>query len=112
MYGIVLVVGYLYVCGIMYGDLYVYNILYDGVGGVLFGDFGVVLLYDLNECMCDVRFEWFEVCVFGYLFGELFECCGLYVDVFDVLVVVCVNEDVDVWLLFDEIMVVLVECMC
>ncbi|MDI9654543.1 lipopolysaccharide kinase InaA family protein, partial [Burkholderia cenocepacia] len=44
-HGIASVAGHLHARGIMHGDLYAHNILHDGAGGALLGDFGAASLY-------------------------------------------------------------------
>lgn len=95
----------------MHGDLYAHNILHDGAGGALLGDFGAASLYDPNERTRDARFERLEVRAFGYLLGELLERCGSHADALDALAAACVNEDVDARPSFDEITAALAERM-
>lgn len=107
---IVLVVVYLYVQGIVYGDFYGYNILYWD-GEVLFGDFGVVWFYDVQQL-----YVWgvqvMEVWVYGCLLEELLvygqledefgkKQCVVLVGVCQV----CLSVDVVVWLYFEVIVV-------
>jgi serine/threonine protein kinase len=68
-HGIASVAAHLHARGIMHGDLYAHNILHDGAGGALLGDFGAASLYDVNDRVRAARFERLEVRAFGY-------CCA------------------------------------
>ncbi|AOR70732.1 protein kinase [Burkholderia stabilis] len=106
-HGIASVAGHLHERGIMHGDLYAHNILHDGEGGALLGDFGAASLYDVNDRMRGAGFERLEVRAFGYLLGELLERCeprawaGRHA--LDALAAACLNEDVDARPSFAEI---------
>lgn len=64
---------YLYGCGISYGDFYVYNIFWCEDGVCLLGDFGVVFFF-LDDVVFVGVLWCLEVCVFVCLLEELFEC--------------------------------------
>lgn len=106
-HGIASVAGHLHERGIMHGDLYAHNILHDGAGGALLGDFGAASLYDVNDRMRGARFERLEVRAFGYLLGELLDRCGQQAwagrPTLDALAAACLNEDVDARPSFVEI---------
>ncbi|AXF22862.1 protein kinase [Burkholderia pyrrocinia] len=106
-HGIASVAGHLHTRGIMHGDLYAHNILHDGEGGALLGDFGAASLYDVNDGMHGARFERLEVRAFGYLLGELLERCEPRTwtgrNALDALAAACLSEDVDARPSFDEI---------
>lgn len=57
--------------GLMHGDLYAHNILHDGQGGALLGDFGAASFYAPG----DSALERLEVRAFGCLLEELIACC-------------------------------------
>lgn len=102
-HGIASVAGHLHARGIMHGDLYAHNILHDGAGGALLGDFGAASLYDVNDRTRGGRFERLEVRAFGYLLGELLERCESRSDALDALAAACLNEDIDARPSFGEI---------
>ncbi|MCS6474183.1 protein kinase, partial [Burkholderia thailandensis] len=114
-YGIASVAAHLHACGIMHGDLYAHNILHDGAGGALLGDFGAASVYDVNDRVRAARFERLEVRAFGYLLGELLERCeprgwdGAHA--LDALAAACANEDIDARPSFDEIVAALAASM-
>ncbi|MBJ9963758.1 leucine-rich repeat-containing protein kinase family protein [Burkholderia seminalis] len=110
-HGIASVAGHLHARGIMHGDLYAHNILHDGAGGALLGDFGAAALYDVNDRTRAGRFERIEVRAFGYLLGELLERCGSRSDALDALAAACLNEAVDARPSFGEIAAVLAAFM-
>ncbi len=56
--------------GIAHGDLYAHNILVDGAGHALLGDFGAATVYDKSGDVKD-RFEKMEVLAFGHLVEDL-----------------------------------------
>ena len=106
-HGIASVAGHLHARGIMHGDLYAHNILHDGEGGALLGDFGAASLYDANDRTRAAAFERLEVRAFGYLLGELLERCEPRTwagrDAIDALAVACLNEAIDARPSFGEI---------
>ncbi|MBN3800217.1 protein kinase, partial [Burkholderia sp. Ac-20392] len=106
-HGIASVAGHLHARGIMHGDLYAHNILHDGEGSALLGDFGAASLYDANDRTRATAFERLEVRAFGYLLGELLERCEPHTwagrRALDALAVACLNEDVDARPSFGEI---------
>lgn len=60
--------------GIMHGDLYGHNILHDGTGAALLGDFGAASMY-APETPTALALQRLEVRAFGYLLEELIERC-------------------------------------
>lgn len=60
--------------GIMHGDLYGHNILHDGAGDALLGDFGAASLY-APETPAALALQRLEVRAFGCLLEELIERC-------------------------------------
>lgn len=59
--------------GIMHGDLYAHNTLWDQQGNVLFGDFGAANLYDRNDTFLATALEKLEVSAFGCLLDDLLQ---------------------------------------
>ncbi|WP_175921707.1 leucine-rich repeat-containing protein kinase family protein [Burkholderia latens] len=114
-HGIASVAAHLHARGIMHGDLYAHNILHDGAGGALLGDFGAASVYDVNDRVRAARFERVEVRAFGHLLGELRERCeprawdGAHA--LDALAAACLNEDVDARPSFDQIVAALATAM-
>ena len=56
--------------GIMHGDLYAHNTLFDEKANTIFGDFGAATLYDLNDANASY-FEKLDVRAFGCLMEDL-----------------------------------------
>ncbi|WP_175796108.1 leucine-rich repeat-containing protein kinase family protein [Burkholderia anthina] len=106
-HGIASVAAHLHARGIMHGDLYAHNILHDGEGGALLGDFGAASVYDVNDRAHAARLERLEVRAFGYLLGELLERCEPRArdgaSELEALAAACLNEDVDERPSFDAI---------
>jgi len=61
--------------GIMHGDLYAHNILHNGQGDCLLGDFGAASFYDLHNNTLALALQRIEVRAFGCLLEELLERC-------------------------------------
>ncbi|MCA8098250.1 leucine-rich repeat-containing protein kinase family protein [Burkholderia contaminans] len=106
-HGIASVAGHLHERGIMHGDLYAHNILHDGEGGALLGDFGAASLYDVNDCTRAMAFERIEVRAFGHLLGELLDRCEPRTwagrNALDALAVACLDEAIEARPSFGEI---------
>lgn len=66
---------YLHGKGVMHGDFYAHNILHDGQGAALLGDFGGAAFYETGTAQA-ARLERIEVRAFGYLIEELLACCS------------------------------------
>ncbi|MCZ2496610.1 protein kinase [Xylophilus sp. Kf1] len=60
--------------GILHGDLYAHNILHDGKGGVLLGDFGAATLMAGMDTDLTHRLQKLEVRAYGCLLEELIAC--------------------------------------
>ncbi|QBR03817.1 protein kinase [Paraburkholderia pallida] len=93
--------------GIMHGDLYAHNILHDGAGHVLLGDFGAASFHDAGDCARAQALERIEVRAFGCLLEELAQrLAGKAADgsaEFDALIADCLGEHVEMRPSFDEI---------
>lgn len=61
--------------GIMHGDLYAHNILHDGHGGALLGDFGAASFYRQEGTPDPASLQALEVRAFGCLLEEWIERC-------------------------------------
>ncbi|MGY3856522.1 protein kinase [Aeromonas intestinalis] len=61
--------------GVMHGDLYGHNLLHDGEGAVLLGDFGAASCYPLADAVLAAALERLEVRAFGCLLEELLALC-------------------------------------
>lgn len=66
---------HLHSSGVMHGDLYGHNILHDGQGRALLGDFGAASFYPLETPWLAARLERLEVRAFGCLLEELLALC-------------------------------------
>lgn len=71
-HGVASVATHLHARGLMHGDLYAHNILHDGEGRALLGDFGAASFYQRD----DFALERIEVRAFGCLLEELVERCA------------------------------------
>ncbi|TWH64596.1 serine/threonine protein kinase [Azomonas agilis] len=61
--------------GILHGDFYAHNMLHDGQGQALLGDFGAASFYDPADPVLGAALPSLEVRAFGCLLEELLECC-------------------------------------
>ncbi|MBU0631977.1 leucine-rich repeat-containing serine/threonine-protein kinase [bacterium] len=95
---------HLHAKGMMHGDLYAHNILFNQKNGhIYFGDFGAATFYDVNN----KKFEKIEVRAFGCLVDDLLQNCrdketSLYKSLVN-LSQRCMNENVKQRPLFSEI---------
>ncbi|NIE63546.1 protein kinase [Burkholderia sp. Ax-1719] len=93
--------------GIMHGDLYAHNILHDGAGHALLGDFGAASFHDADDRTRASAFERIEVRAFGCLLEELAEraipASETHTAALAALVRACLGERVEDRPLFDEI---------
>jgi hypothetical protein len=71
--GIASAAAHLHAHGLMHGDLYAHNILHDGRGGALLGDFGAASFHPAAQAGA---LERIEVRAFGCLLEELLARCG------------------------------------
>ena len=75
--GIALALRHLHARGIMHGDLYAHNILIDGMGESILGDFGAASVYDAADGMLGEALERIEVRAFGCLLEDLLDRCAI-----------------------------------
>lgn len=73
--GVASVATHLHARGLMHGDLYGHNILHDGEGRVLLGDFGAASFYRREDAALAAVLERIELRAFGCLLEELAERC-------------------------------------
>ena len=88
------VAAHLHSRGILHGDLYGHNILHDGRGGALLGDFGAASFYVAGRSS-GAALERLEVRAFGCLLEELMTHCQLPVSLRNELTVLmhdCLQE--------------------
>ncbi|MFA6014405.1 MAG: leucine-rich repeat-containing protein kinase family protein [Gallionellaceae bacterium] len=74
--GIAAAVMQLHARGILHGDLYAHNILYNSTGHALLGDFGAASLFDPEQTVAANALQRLEVRAFAYLLDELLTRCG------------------------------------
>jgi Protein tyrosine and serine/threonine kinase/Leucine rich repeat len=74
--GIAAVAAHLHCQGIMHGDLYAHNILANGAGDCLLGDFGAASFYNLSDTDIGQSLEQLEVRAFGCLLQDLADRCS------------------------------------
>jgi hypothetical protein len=72
-HGIASAADHLHAKGIMHGDLYAHNILHDGEGHALLGDFGAASFYAPHGATLEPLLQRVEVRAFGCLLEELIE---------------------------------------
>ncbi|MDB5618530.1 leucine-rich repeat-containing protein kinase family protein [Tardiphaga sp.] len=101
--------------GIMHGDLYGHNILHDGQGQTLLGDFGAASFYDVGNPAMANGLQRLEVRAFGCLLEELVDWCAASEDDLAALkrlgdlVSACLSEAPKLRPLFHEISALLKE---
>lgn len=74
-HGIASAMQQLHARGIMHGDLYAHNILHNGKGDCLLGDFGAASFFPLDDQPFAIALQHIEVRAFGCLLEELLERC-------------------------------------
>jgi serine/threonine protein kinase len=89
--GIASAAAHLHAQGLMHGDLYAHNILHDGAGGALLGDFGAASFHPAS--MADAL-ERIEVRAFGCLLEELLARCDGAAPALQALQAQCVQPTV------------------
>lgn len=72
--GVASAVAHLHRRGILHGDLYAHNLLVDGAGAPLLGDFGAASFFDPDSAIGQ-RLQRLETRAFGCLLEELLERC-------------------------------------
>lgn len=98
--GIASAAAHLHAQGLMHGDLYAHNILHDGTGSALLGDFGAASFHPPSM---STAFERIEVRAFGCLLEELLARCGAADPALDALQARCVQPTVSLRPGFAEI---------
>ncbi len=73
--GIASAAAQLHARGILHGDLYAHNILWDGQGDCLLGDFGAASFLPPGDDAQARALQRIEVCAFGHLLEELLARC-------------------------------------
>ncbi|WP_321816035.1 MULTISPECIES: leucine-rich repeat-containing protein kinase family protein [unclassified Paraburkholderia] len=105
--GIASAAQHLHARGIMHGDLYAHNILHDGAGHALLGDFGAASFHGVDDDARAQAFERIEVRAFGCLLEELAQraihAADAKGDALAALVRECLNERVAARPLFKAI---------
>ena len=76
--GIAQAARHLHAQGLMHGDLYAHNILHDGTGTALLGDFGAASLVTRADPRHALGLEMLEVRAFGCLLEELLARCSAH----------------------------------
>lgn len=103
------VASHLHARGVMHGDLYAHNILWNMHDDCLLGDFGAASFVPQHEASTATRLQQIEVRAFGCLLEELLERCDAPVEAHDVVDALgalqrrCHHPDVNARPLFDEI---------
>lgn len=78
-YGIAQSAAHLHACGILHGDLYAHNILYNSEGYGFLGDFGAATFLPMNDAEYPgvlQTLQRIEVRAFGIFLGELLALCS------------------------------------
>lgn len=100
---------HLHAQGVMHGDLYAHNILWNRHEGCLLGDFGAASFVPQNDALTATRMQQIEVRAFGCLLEELLDRCDAtseendVVSALDTLQRRCHLPDVNARPLFDDI---------
>jgi serine/threonine protein kinase len=108
-HGIAAAANHLHQRGVMHGDLYAHNILHDGDGHALLGDFGAASFHAADDTATAIALQRLEVRAYGCLLEELLERCNeadkhaAGVATLIALRDRCLNEEIDSRPLFDEI---------
>lgn len=75
--GIASAAAHLHAQGLMHGDLYAHNILHNGLGHALLGDFGAASFLPMGNPALAQALQRLEVRAFGCLLEELIERCNM-----------------------------------
>ena len=100
--GIASAVRHLHQRGISHGDLYAHNILHDGQGTAVLGDFGAASFFE-PETASAKALQRLEARAFGCLLEELMERCDTAAPALQALRDACLSDDPARRPLFDEI---------
>ena len=73
--GIASAAAHLHARGILHGDLYAHNTLWNGEGDCLIGDFGAASFFARNESQASLALQRIEVRAYGCLLEELLQHC-------------------------------------
>lgn len=73
--GIASAAAHLHAQGLMHGDLYAHNILHNGLGHVMLGDFGAASFLPASDAAQTQALQQLEVRAFGCLLEELIDRC-------------------------------------
>lgn len=96
--------------GILHGDLYAHNILHNGQGDCLLGDFGAATFLPLADQTHALALQRIEVRAFGCLLEELIERCVTptvdqeAIEELKLLQMKCIQENITARPLFSEIL--------
>jgi hypothetical protein len=74
--GIASAARHLHAQGLMHGDLYAHNILHNGQGHALLGDFGAASFFSTADSVLALALQRLEVRAFSCLLEELLACCN------------------------------------
>jgi hypothetical protein len=109
--GIASAVAGLHARGIVHGDLYAHNILWDGLGDCLLGDFGAASFLPRDDVAASQALQRVEARAFGCLLEELLARCepadAATLAPLDALRLCCLEEDPAARPLFDDIVAAL-----
>jgi len=101
--GIASAVAHLHAQGVMHGDLFAHNILWNEQGECLLGDFGAASFMPVHDETLRQRLQSIEVRAFGCLLEELSARCDRSNDVLKELQHRCLHADASARPSFDEI---------
>jgi hypothetical protein len=107
--GIATVCRHLHARGIMHGDLYAHNILWNRLNSCLLGDFGAASFVSQHEPVSAARMQQIEVCAFGCLLEEMLGRCDASIETPNIIDELsnlrhcCLQPAVNERPLFDEI---------
>lgn len=94
---------HLHTRGVLHGDLYAHNILWNATGECLLGDFGAASFLPPNDAATAARLQKIEVRAFGCLLEELLQRCDAGFTALRALQQSCSQTDCDARPTWDEI---------